>query len=156
MPNHVRITSGEHEGREGLPHERNKAGRYSVQFDDGEVIWFDGDQIQTLHCMLLNCRTYSGSPGHEYCMRCHARRSTRPEPPKPKHSKTLAELDKISKVLDRMVHGEIPITRSAAQRIFQRYKDTVPEYFRDTADNIRTMKTMEEIIRLAPKDSDAT
>ncbi len=159
MSYRVRILSGPHAGREGMPHERTEAGKYSVRFDDDEVIWFDKDQISTLYCEVLNCRAYSDNPGHEYCQKCRARRAGRPAPSpetKPEPSNFLQdilklgamadekskELDEVMEVMKSMKRGDLPRTRATIQRLRKQLWSIMPTCF-----DSESQGTFEEVVK---------
>lgn len=118
MAHRIRVIDGEHAGKEGMPHERNeKTGEYSLKFDNGKVIWFKKNQLHTLKCDVLNCRTYSGSSEHDYCKKC------KPNQGKEKSETPFAELlrmadnlpdmaklGKLMEVIEDMKSGKIGMT----------------------------------------------
>ena len=144
MTHRIRILSGPYAGREGWPHARTAGGRYSVEFDDGSVAWFNKDQIHTLHCMLLNCRGYTDNPGHNYCSKCKVRRSGRPTPPPEpepsnfleeimqiavKADKANKEMDEIIDVMEKIKRGNIPMTRKVIRRLCEQLRSATPQFF---------------------------
>ena len=144
MTHRIRIISGPHTGREGWPHARSAAGRYSVKFDPGDIEWFNKDQIHTLHCLLLNCRTYTDSPGHNYCSKCKVRQSGRPAPPpEPEPSNFLEEIlqiaatadkankemDEIIDVMEKVKRGDIPMSREVVRRLCKQIRAATPKMF---------------------------